>query len=652
MSQLRDQTTLRAGLLLAVAGLLTLAGLGCSNQIPESDLQEAAKPKVEVFFNSTGTRPGNEYDLKPSEFLVERLDSAKATIDVAAYGFDKPNVYRALVRAYDRGVKVRFVGDATHIHEDGYQALLDRHIPTQFGNETSIMHNKVFIIDQRFVLTGTGNITPTGFKRNNNHWVWMESQPLAKDFTEEFEQMFSGKFKTAKESTNNKNTYEIGDTTVEVYFSPQEPAMSRMIQEIREVKESLHFQIFAFTKNEVGSAFVNKHRELMAKNEETMSGDWREQSPLTWDHRVTGVLDRSQVHGNGQYHEAYRLQSSGIPMRYDANERSVQPGDYQAGGGRLHTKTMFLDRGTEDARVITGSFNWSSSATVANDEVMLILHGEEITERFWDMFERIWTKSRSLPDGLCNYLKPTYEATGDEVPKCAHQVERGDVVFSEVHWDGWNGQRNPADHTGPLDERESVSNDQFIELYNTTNRPIDLSMWAITTENDFIMGFPPGTMIHPKQHFLVVDHNTEPYSERKPQRVDHAFENADFVLNTANDPRFPRLNFKNTSLYLELRRTGAGPTAPVVDIAGDKGPPFAGGREIECTANCSGGGQADPEYVIRGNYSMERKISDGNVPPGDKASSWKACSRNKGGENVHPDYKDKIIATPGRPNSQ
>ena len=41
------------------------------------------------------------------------------------------------------------------------------------------MHNKFFVIDGRFVVTGTGNITTTGFGKNDNNWVMIDSPEVA-----------------------------------------------------------------------------------------------------------------------------------------------------------------------------------------------------------------------------------------------------------------------------------------------------------------------------------------------------------------------------------------------------------------------------------------------------------------------------------------
>ncbi|MGM0558252.1 MAG: phospholipase D-like domain-containing protein, partial [Myxococcota bacterium] len=606
------------------------------------------QPRVNAYFNYTGAREGTQRDEKADEVLVEMIDRARSSVHACAYGFSKQNVIDAMVRAHRRGVDVKIAGDAGHMvgGDDGFEAAIANEIPIVVGNEGSIMHNKVFIIDGRFTFAGTGNITPTGFDRNNNNWVIIDSVPVAQDFEAEFQQMFSGRFSVAKQKIENGNSYQVGDTRVEVLFAPQEDAMGKIYEEVREAEANVVFQIFAFTKDELGSDLVNKHRDFQRANQELVEAgelpaDYKEtMSPLDWPNKVVGALDRSQLHGNDQYHEGYRLLSQGIPMRLDANENSRLPGDYQAGGGRLHTKTMILDYGTPQARVITGSFNWSSSATNANDEVLLVLHGERIADRYMETFREIWGHSRGIPGAMCYFMK---EREGRDLA-CTSDVEPGDVVISEVHWDGWNGIVEKADHTGAFDERNEITNDQFVELYNTTDEPINLSMWTLNLGVgpeeadddgfDFIVGFTPGTVIEPGEYFLVLDHNTEVYSERDPQRGTHAFRGADFVLNRANDPRFPRLDLKYSNMYLDLRDA----SARVIDQAGDGGAPMAGGRKGE-----------EPNQQA---LSAERIIrEDGTVADGTSPDGWKACS---GGDetNINPDFRDIIVATPGMPNSK
>ncbi len=600
---------------MSLAVALAMAGCNMDDPGHPGELEGQGmmvNPHLGVYFNSPGWRDGTEVNRKPSEFIAERIDQANVSVYAAVYGFNKQNIIDALVRAHERGVDVRLVGDAGEYDRatPGYDKMEERKIPVQTGNQFHIMHNKFFVVDERFVYTGTGNISRSEFTFNNNHWVFFDHEGIAERFTQEFEQMFEGRFSAAKEPVDSPKHYDLGDgLEAEIWFAPQDDAMGRILEELRAVEESIHFQIFAFTKDQVASEFINRHRE---------------------GKQVQGVIDRSQLHGNGQYHQGYRLLANGIDMRLDGNSNSAIPGDYQGGGGRMHTKTMFLDVDGDDPRVLTGSFNWSAAATISNDEVLVILRGDEITDLFRQEYDEIHNTAKDVSTSMCKLMYDSDELS------CDHrgEVQPGDVVISEVHFDGWNAERDPSDVTGDYDERRSVSNDQFIELYNTTDRPINLSMWTITNGHDHKLGFTPGTVIGPGERFLVLDHNTVPLSEGEPQRGQHAFLNPDFVLNTANDPRFRHLDLQKSSLKLELRSTvqneGEHDETKIIDVAGDGGPPPAGGRDGDR------------------NYSMQRVFNDEGVPgDGQNPGSWQRPEVQEGGENVHPDFREFIIAQPG-----
>ena len=611
-------------LTLALAALLFLPS--CHLELDAADQERATTPVVRPFFNIPGTNREARSTNYSDDLLVQMIDGANARIDFSVMGFTRPSIIEALERAFHRGVALRFVGNGRHITYGGggYAAMDALGVPMVVGNMYHIMHNKFFIVDGRYVVTGTGNITSTGFERNDNNWVLIDSPQVAQDFTNEFEQLFSGRFGHAKERIDDGNIYTVGDTTLELYFSPQEDAMGRILEAIQGAQHSVHFYIFAFTKDEVGSAFIDRHLEFEDYNrccDPSRTGEIAPNEAAGCEARFTcestfvprevrGVIDRSQLHGNGPYHEAYRLITWDINMRLDGNESSYQAGDYQAGGGRLHSKTMIIDAGTPDALVLTGSFNWSSSATVANDETLVVLRGAEMSNLYLDQFESLWQRG--------SFIGVDHSDPGGT-------ISPGDIVFNEIHWDGWNGEHDPADFGG-----DDVSNDEFIELLNTTDRTIDLSMWTIATAEDFAVGLYPGTVIGPYERFLILDHNLAPYQDLVPHEAGGAFFNGDFVMNIANDQRFLRMNLHNAQFKLNL----LDPRGNVIDSAGNGGPPFVGGRNEE-------GGR-----II--NRSMERLHP---ILPGDLPGSWEACSLETGGEWVREEYRGIIRATPGEPNS-
>ena len=575
------------------AAILATLLASCNPPPGGADLENTRGGRVEIYFNDPGTDQSNMWEPDAIRVMTNLIDSAGATLDIAVMGFGRAELIDAVLRAHDRGVLVRMVGDADHATNDGYNALRDRQIPMVIGNGQHIMHDKFMVVDSRFVQAGTANWTDTDLRHNSNNFVMIDNPAVAADFTAEFNQMFDGVFGHNKIELDNPRSYMVGDTEVEVWFSPNEDVMGRMLEYINAAQESVRFTIFAFTKDQVGSALVRKQEEFNQLN-------LTDGIDLEVNHRdrrsVAGVIDQSQLHSNGQYHEVYRLLGAGIDARLDANDNSQQPGDYQAGGGRLHSKTMLIDAYGENPVVLTGSFNWSASATVSNDEFLLVLKGPRVAEMYDTYFEGLWRDGRRMG-----------------VDHVGEGVEPGDVVINEVLWYGENH-----------DDTEGF--DEFLELRNLTDHEIQLDMWQIANPDDFVVGFPPGSTIPANGLFTVLDHKVEAFIEGAPQNELSAFSGGDLVVNAFNDNRQSRLYIKDGSLELFLKDAGNN----IVDTAGNGGPAFAGGPI---------------DGVVR---SMERFDVPGD---GAVSDAWHSCTLEQGGDFVTEQFIEEIIATPGQDNS-
>jgi len=590
-----------------LASLLAFGLLSC-NVPSEEDLESTRGGRVDVFFNDPGTRRSNMWEPDVLELMIETIDTATATIDFAIMGFNRMELVLALERACDRGVKVRMVGDAGHLYNDGYKLFRNRHIPMVVGNLNHIMHNKFMVVDGRFVIGGTANWTDTDLRHNVNNFFTIDSPAIAADFTAEFEQMFAGVFGHNKVEIDNGRFYQVGDTLVEVWFAPNEDAMGRILELVDAAQDTVRFTIFAFTKDNLGSSYIRKQEEFDRYNE---ANGLTDASPFE-QKSIMGMIDKSQLHSNGQYHEVYRMLGAGIPLRMDANDNSKQPGDYQAGGGRLHSKTMVLDADGEDPIVITGSFNWSASATQSNDEFLMVMKGGRIARAYAEEFQRLWGKGRPMG----------HDRVADG------QFSPGDVVVNEVMWYG-----------GLTDDPRDEGYDEFVELRNLTDRPIRLDMWQLANDNDFVVGFPPGSTIPAQGTFLVLDHTLEIYEDGVPQDEWSAFTGADMVVNAFNDNRQARLYPKDGNLKLRL----LDPDAVEVDVAGDGGPAFFGGPTSPVPDNACGW---DVGTIVA--RSMERRDPAGD---GTLADSWYTPSLCEGGDNVREPYRRRVVATPGEPNS-
>jgi phosphatidylserine/phosphatidylglycerophosphate/cardiolipin synthase-like enzyme len=559
-----------------------------------SDVASTAGSRIDWFFNDPGSRLDNVWSPDAVDVMVDLIGQAGATIDMAVMGFSHERVIDALVAADDRGVVIRMVGDAGHLTNLGYERFRDEHIPVVPGNGQHIMHDKFMVIDDRLVFAGTANWSVSDLEQNNNNFFVIDSPPIAADFQAEHQQMFDGVFGHNKVAIDNGRVYEVDDTTVEVWFSPNEDAMGRILELVDAAQESIRFTIFAFTKDQVGSALIQKQAwfdELDAAEGIALDTDFRERRS------VAGVIDQSQLHSNGQYHEIYRLLGAGIPVRMDGNDSTSLPGDYQAGGGRLHSKTMVIDANGANPVIISGSFNWSASATQSNDEYLLVFHGPRAGALYDAYFEDLYAEGRQLGGDRLD------DGTG---------LAPGDVVINEVMWYG-------------VTDLDPDGFDEFIELHNRTDRRIDLDMWQIVNADDVVVGLPPGSFVEPGGYFTIVDHTLEPYVDGQPQDQTTAYASADLVVNPFNDNRQSRLYIKDTALELVLQD----PDANEIDRAGDGGPAFAGGPD---------------GAAVR---SMER--IDGTTDGADP-SSWRACPVAEGTGLVNEDYRATILATPDAAN--
>ena len=601
---------------LALAAALT----SCNPPPTQAQLDQTRGGSVDTYFNDPGTRDANMWRPDVLDVMIEMIDGAQDSIDFAVMGFSHPEIVPAFERAWDRGIDLRMVGDAGHLYNSGYDLFRDRQIPMVVGNQNHIMHNKFMVVDDRFVFGGTSNWTPTDMERNSNNFFVVDSPNVAADFTAEFEQMFAGAFGHSKVEIDNGRTYTIGDTEVEVWFSPNEDSMGRILEIVDGAEESVRFTIFAFTKDQVGSALIQKQAEFIERD--AAEGVTRDDEFRT-QRSVAGVIDRSQLHSNGQYHEAYRLLAAGIPMRMDGIDTSRQPGDYQAGGGRLHSKTMVIDAYGENPVVITGSFNWSSSATVSNDEYMLVMHGPRVAQEFDAYFESLWDDAKSIGVDRADH--------GDVAP--------GDIVINEVMWRGdWMQDQGAAG--------DFEGNSEFIELRNMTDRDIVLDMWQLSKgpvrsdggmagEGDVIVGLPPGSVIPAGGLFTIVDHTLETYEDGAPQDGTSAYSGGDLVVNTFNDNRQARLYLNNQVMEITLRD----PSGTPIDQAGDGGLPFAGGAEAEFF---------DGGHVATKIISMERRSTPGD---GRDPGSWYDYSLPEGTGLIYPDRVDVVLGSPGAQNS-
>jgi len=290
--------------------------------------------------------------------LVNSIDEARLTIDVAAYSLSLNSVRYALINAHKRGVNVRVVMESTNMDRSDPQALIAAGIPIVGDEQQGLMHDKFIVIDKSEVWLGSMNFTDSGAYDDNNNLMRILSTKLAENYTVEFNEMFEDQLfgeNTRAETPHPKLTLD--GTDVNTYFSPDDGVLSALVPLLNSAQESIYFLAFSFTSNELGDIVREK---------------------ATAGLTVQGVMEDEQVKSN-QGTEYDPFKQAGLDVRIDGNE------------GQMHHKVFVVDRKI----VAFGSYNFSQSAEERNDENLLIIYNEAIAQQFIAEFQRVWAVARA-----------------------------------------------------------------------------------------------------------------------------------------------------------------------------------------------------------------------------------------------------------------
>ena len=143
--------------------------------LAQSDDQDMAVEVLGVYF----TPPANA-----AVAIVKAIDASEREVLVQAYGFTDNAIAQALVRAHERGVKVRVLLDQKSQSSNRYVigVLTDAQIDLRQDGKHAIAHNKVMVIDQTIVITGSFNFTNSAETRNAENFLVLKSVDLAQKY--------------------------------------------------------------------------------------------------------------------------------------------------------------------------------------------------------------------------------------------------------------------------------------------------------------------------------------------------------------------------------------------------------------------------------------------------------------------------------------
>lgn len=126
--------------------------------------------------------PGEEC----ADLIVSEIGKAKRTVHVQAYSFTSEPIAKALISAKKRGVDVRVILDHSQRTEkySGADTLANAGIPVFIDDRHAIAHNKVIVLDEETVITGSFNFTKAAQEKNAENVLVLHDRELARKYLE------------------------------------------------------------------------------------------------------------------------------------------------------------------------------------------------------------------------------------------------------------------------------------------------------------------------------------------------------------------------------------------------------------------------------------------------------------------------------------
>lgn len=142
---------------------------------------------------------------------------------------------------------------------------------------------------------------------------------------------------------------------VSVYYNKDVEANKFIVQTIQDADEYVYFAIYTFTRTDIKDALLGaKHRGLT----------------------VVGLTDKNQIESlESQRKIVKELREAGIPV-YTQTHSAI-----------MHLKTLVTEKA-----YVSGSYNWTSSATEKNDEVLEVGRDPGVRKQYEQVLLELFEK--------------------------------------------------------------------------------------------------------------------------------------------------------------------------------------------------------------------------------------------------------------------
>lgn len=123
--------------------------------------------------------------------VVQLIDEAQGTIEIAMFAFTADSVTEALMRAKQRGVVITVIVEKRNVNLLGSEVkrLKEQNITVLVDGNPQTMHHKFMVVDGKIVLLGSFNFSENANSRNDENMIILYDRDVAQQFLQEFERL-------------------------------------------------------------------------------------------------------------------------------------------------------------------------------------------------------------------------------------------------------------------------------------------------------------------------------------------------------------------------------------------------------------------------------------------------------------------------------
>jgi len=125
-----------------------------------------------------------------SEHVIDNLAEAKNEIYFMTFSFTHDEIGRILIDKHNEGLKIKGIFEKFGRSKySEYYTLEENGVDVRWDEYSYFVHHKVFIIDNKTVITGSFNPTKSGDEKNDENLLIIHDEKIAREYLNEFERI-------------------------------------------------------------------------------------------------------------------------------------------------------------------------------------------------------------------------------------------------------------------------------------------------------------------------------------------------------------------------------------------------------------------------------------------------------------------------------